>query len=126
MMTGWSDHLIIMPILLPLVAGDGDAADRRAPPHHQSGDRHRDDLRAAGHLDPAAAAGRCAKLRAPARAVYQLGNWPAPFGIVLVADRLSALMLAADESLGCAALAVFARALASRRASASTLCSCSC
>jgi multicomponent K+:H+ antiporter subunit D len=25
--------------------------------------------------------------------VYQLGNWPAPFGIVLVLDRLSALML---------------------------------
>jgi multicomponent K+:H+ antiporter subunit D len=26
--------------------------------------------------------------------IYQLGNWPAPFGIVLVLDRLSALMLA--------------------------------
>jgi multicomponent K+:H+ antiporter subunit D len=26
--------------------------------------------------------------------VYRLGNWPAPFGIVLVLDRLSALMLA--------------------------------
>jgi multicomponent K+:H+ antiporter subunit D len=25
--------------------------------------------------------------------VYQLGNWPAPFGIVLVLDRLSAMML---------------------------------
>ena len=25
--------------------------------------------------------------------VYLLGNWPAPFGIVLVLDRLSALML---------------------------------
>ena len=25
--------------------------------------------------------------------VYRLGNWPAPFAIVLVADRLSALML---------------------------------
>jgi multicomponent K+:H+ antiporter subunit D len=25
--------------------------------------------------------------------IYQLGNWPAPFGIVLVLDRLSALML---------------------------------
>ena len=27
------------------------------------------------------------------RGVYLLGNWPAPFGIVLVLDRLSALML---------------------------------
>ena len=26
--------------------------------------------------------------------VYELGNWPAPFGIVLVADRLAALMVA--------------------------------
>jgi multicomponent K+:H+ antiporter subunit D len=25
--------------------------------------------------------------------LYALGNWPAPFGIVLVLDRLSALML---------------------------------
>ena len=25
--------------------------------------------------------------------VYELGDWPAPFGIVLVADRLSTLML---------------------------------
>ena len=25
--------------------------------------------------------------------VYRLGNWPAPFGIVLVLDRLSALMV---------------------------------
>ena len=25
--------------------------------------------------------------------VYELGNWPAPFGIVLVLDRLSAMMV---------------------------------
>lgn len=36
--------------------------------------------------------------------VYALGDWPAPFGIVLVVDRLSALMLvlAALLALGCA------------------------
>ncbi|MFK8250408.1 monovalent cation/H+ antiporter subunit D [Ancylobacter terrae] len=36
--------------------------------------------------------------------VYALGNWPAPFGIVLVADRLSALMLTLTALLGCACL----------------------
>jgi multicomponent K+:H+ antiporter subunit D len=34
--------------------------------------------------------------------VYQLGNWPAPFGIVLVADRLSAFMLALTALLALA------------------------
>ncbi len=31
--------------------------------------------------------------------VYQLGGWPAPFGIVLVVDRLAALMLALTSAL---------------------------
>jgi len=31
--------------------------------------------------------------------VYELGNWPAPFGIVLVLDKLSATMLALTSSL---------------------------
>ncbi|MFO7570877.1 MAG: monovalent cation/H+ antiporter subunit D [Smithellaceae bacterium] len=37
--------------------------------------------------------------------VYLLGNWPAPFGIVLVVDRLSALMLLTTSVLSTAALA---------------------
>ena len=40
---------------------------------------------------------------------YHLGNWPAPFGIVLMLDRLSALMLALTATL---ALAVQAYAIA--------------
>ncbi|QIB32721.1 monovalent cation/H+ antiporter subunit D [Ancylobacter pratisalsi] len=36
--------------------------------------------------------------------VYPLGNWPPPFGIVLVADRLSALMVLVTAVLGCATL----------------------
>src|SRR3546814_8317734 len=36
--------------------------------------------------------------------VYRLGNWPALFGIVLVLDRLSALMLVLIGVLGLAAL----------------------
>ena len=36
--------------------------------------------------------------------VYLLGNWPAQFGIVLVADRLSVLMLLVTAILGCTTL----------------------
>jgi multicomponent K+:H+ antiporter subunit D len=36
---------------------------------------------------------------------YALGDWPAPFGIVLVLDRLSALMLLLTAGLGLAVLA---------------------
>jgi Formate hydrogenlyase subunit 3/Multisubunit Na+/H+ antiporter, MnhD subunit len=32
--------------------------------------------------------------------VYRIGNWPSPFGIVLVVDRLSALMVTLGASLG--------------------------
>ncbi|WEK06694.1 MAG: monovalent cation/H+ antiporter subunit D [Candidatus Devosia phytovorans] len=35
---------------------------------------------------------------------YPLGNWPVPFGIVLVADRLSALMVLLTSILGTSAL----------------------
>lgn len=42
--------------------------------------------------------------------VYRLGAWPAPFGIVLVADRLSALMVLLASTLGlCALLFALAR-----------------
>ena len=36
--------------------------------------------------------------------VYRLGDWPAPFGIVLVLDRLSALMLLLTSILALASL----------------------
>lgn len=36
--------------------------------------------------------------------VYRLGDWPAPFGIVLVADRLSAMMVTLSSALALAAL----------------------
>ena len=36
--------------------------------------------------------------------VYRLGDWPAPFGIVLVVDRLSALMLLLTSLISMAAL----------------------
>jgi multicomponent K+:H+ antiporter subunit D len=82
------NHLVIAPILLPLVAGillllarAADMAWRRA-------------------LGLTAVAGQVALAAALAWSVsegailtYALGDWPAPFGIVLVADRLAAWML---------------------------------
>lgn len=41
---------------------------------------------------------------APRTGVYLLSNWPAPFSIVLVVDRLSSLMLVLTSILGLAAL----------------------
>ena len=43
-------------------------------------------------------------LRPAYRGVYRLGDWPAPFGIVLVVDRLSALMLLLTSILASAAV----------------------
>ena len=40
---------------------------------------------------------------AGAMSVYRLGDWPPPFGIVLVADRLAAIMLTLTATLGLAA-----------------------
>jgi len=41
---------------------------------------------------------------APGIATYQVGDWPAPFGITLVADGLSAFMLTMVAILGVASL----------------------
>ena len=49
--------------------------------------------------------------------VYALGGWPAPFGIVLVLDRLSAMMLLLTSAL---ALASLSHALAVKEPSSST------
>jgi multicomponent K+:H+ antiporter subunit D len=95
----WTSHLVIAPVLLPLAAGALMLLlDER---------RHR--LKAAVSLlsvlflvGSAGALLRTAD--AAAIQVYPLGSWPAPFGIVLVADRLSALMLLLTAVLALAAL----------------------
>jgi len=97
-----ADHLLIVPIVLPLITGAWLLLfDER---------RHR--LKAAiDVVSTLALVGVCLTLLATAGAsdgaearAYLLGNWPAPFGIVLVLDRLSALMLAMTSLLGLAAL----------------------
>ncbi len=97
------DHLPVLPILLPLVAGALMLVF----------DERRRMLKIVLSLITLAAllwvAGALlASALAPepgqreAIHVYRLGNWPAPFGIVLVVDRLSALMLALAAVLGTA------------------------
>jgi len=102
---GWADHLIILPILLPLAAGAGLALiseRRRALKLGLS-------LAATAALFFVAVLLFAATTSGTATATYRLGDWPVPFGIVLVGDRLAALMVLVAAVLGLAAL-VFASA----------------
>jgi len=96
-------HWPIVPLALPLVAGALLLALDRAP----AGVRRAIGIGATLALLPVAAKLLAAASGAPQ--VYYLGDWPAPFGIVLVLDRLSALMLAVTAVLA-AASAVYAAA----------------
>jgi len=100
-MSAASDHLAVLPIVLPIAA---------------SGlmlllDERRSRLKAAISLATTTALLATALALAwgamDAPQVYRLGNWVAPYGIVLVVDRLSAMMLVLTGVLGLAAL-VFA------------------
>ena len=108
-MSALLDHLVILPILLPMATG---AVLLLFP----------DRLR---RLKMTISGGatlllltfavllviRVASNGSPAAVTtYPLGNWPVPFGIVLVADRLSALMVMLTAIVGaCAATYSFAR-----------------
>ncbi len=99
----WADHLVIAPIVLPLVTGalmllfDG---------------RNRNIAGALNLISTftllAIAIGLVAASAGveptAETSIYRLGDWPVEFGIVLVADRLSSLMLLLTAILGCAAL----------------------
>jgi len=100
--TAWTDHLTIAPIVIPLLAGTLMIL---------IGERSRS-LKAALGLASAAALLAVAvallwlsdSADGAAARVYRLGNWPSLFAIVLVLDRLSALMLLLTSLLGVAAL----------------------
>jgi multicomponent K+:H+ antiporter subunit D len=81
-------HLIVLPVLLPLFTG---ALLLLVPPGQAAL------VRTLGFLSCAALVGFALALFHVAAAgryvAYPLGNWPAPFGIVLVLDRLAAGML---------------------------------
>jgi multicomponent K+:H+ antiporter subunit D len=92
------DHLAILPVVLPLVVGIVLIVLRNAPRALQRAVA----VAATLALLPLA----LALIQATGdgtHLVYKLGNWEAPYGIVLVADRLAAWML-----LTTALLAVFA------------------
>ena len=88
-------HLVILPILIPLFSGAMLLVAGRWG-------------RAIGIAATAALLPVALLLLAQAASdapnVYYLGDWPAPYGIVLVADRLSALMLCLCAVLALAAL----------------------
>jgi multicomponent K+:H+ antiporter subunit D len=103
--TGWLHHLVVLPVLLPLAAAALllvlDERRRALKNAVAIGVVLALVAFAVVLLDAAdthAAEGPGAAL------VYILGDWPAPFGIVLVLDRLSAMMLLLTGVLGAAAL----------------------
>ncbi len=105
----WAQHLVILPVALPMLAGAlmillGDA--------RRGAQRGLALLSALGIL--ACAVALVVMADAPRVVVYRLGDWPSTFGIVLVLDRLSALMVLLASLLGLAAL-VFAMAGWDRR-----------
>lgn len=103
-MSRLADHLIIAPIVLPLVAGAIMLA---------LGGEQRRNVNAVISVASTFAliAISIALLRAADAAptgmagMYRLGDWPAPFAIVLVADRLATLMLLLTSLLATAAVA---------------------
>ena len=105
-MAGWTDHLIVAPILVPLAAaGAMLLLDERRQPAKRAISLAATLLlvliSALLVLDVVEAGLR----GVPATRSYLIGDWPSPFGIVLVVDWLSALMLALTSILGFTSLA---------------------
>ena len=105
-MNGWLQHLPMLPIATPLMAGallvllkESRRKTRLALAFasvlFQIFVAYQLLLMTAGHMPD---------LWPQNIAVYLVGDWPAPFGIVLVADRLAAVMLLLCSILGLAAL----------------------
>jgi multicomponent K+:H+ antiporter subunit D len=104
-MSPWLQHLPVVPVVAPLIAG---AAMLLLPESRRS----RASLAVGAVLVQLITAMLLLYLTTDAVpdiwskgiGVYSIGRWPAPFGIVLVVDRLSALMLVLTATLALAAL----------------------
>lgn len=93
-------HLLILPLLVPLVTGAVLVVAARAPLALRRG------LNLAAMAILLAVSLRLFWIaQGGAIEVYLTGDWPAPFGIVFVLDRLAALMLAVTAILASGALA---------------------
>jgi multicomponent K+:H+ antiporter subunit D len=98
-----ADHLLIAPLVMPVVAGAVMLA--------LGGERHRNINAVIGVMTTVVLVVINIVLLRTADAastgvagVYRLGDWPAPFAIVLVLDRLAALMLVLTSILALAAI----------------------
>ncbi len=104
-MNMWLEHLPVVPVIAPLFAG---AIMLLVPESRRS----RAGLAVAAVLTQLATALVLLYLTTDAVleiwpqgiGVYSIGKWPAPFGIVLVVDRLAALMLVLTATVALAAL----------------------
>jgi multicomponent K+:H+ antiporter subunit D len=97
--SSWIDHLVIVPVVLPLVTGAATLLF----------DERRVALKGAINLVSVvtlmgAAVALLRLVDVASTQVYRVGNWPAPFGIVLVADRLSVAMVLLASVIGLAGL----------------------
>ena len=95
----FAEHLVILPIVLPLAAGALTLVL----------DEGRVVLRAAISIGAvlllvAAAVALVELADASFATVYRIGSWPAPFGIVLVVDRVTAILILLTSVLGVASL----------------------
>ena len=98
-----SGHLVVLPIVLPLLVA---ALQLVAAPRLAL---QRTIGLAATLVLTALAFLLVAQSGSGERTVYALGAWPAPFGIVLVLDRASALLVAVTATVALAALAAALR-----------------
>ena len=92
-------HLVVLPVVLPLLGGAALVlVERRVP-------RLVRPLSAALMLALLLVAwALLAQADRGGVQAYLVGNWPAPFGVVLALDRLAALMLLLTAVVGCASL----------------------
>jgi len=97
----WGQHAPVLSVLLPsftamahLLLGDHAGLSALGGGHHHGRLRWRRWLGLASTaLGLVMAIGLLWRAHGGELTVYELGEWPAPFGIVMVVDRLSALML---------------------------------